>query len=129
MLVSVVTSGLALSSGKPARGVSCLLPRFPEFTPEEHHVGIGSDDLSQSRFGPKGQQFIQPGLSALENDVNAEPEACKADHSVFELIERNERPFRPCENFGGVDSRAEGPWLGERMALWAGSAVGAGSID
>jgi len=37
---------------------------------------------------------------------------------VVRLIERNGQPFRPHEDFGGIDSRAEGPWLGERLALW-----------
>ena len=32
---------------------------------------------------------------------------------------RKERPFRPYEVIGGIDSRAEGPWLGELLARWA----------
>ena len=54
--------------------------------------------------------------SALGNDVtqNLRPEG-----PIFKLIEGNERPCRPHENFGGIDSKAEGPWLGEPLALRA----------
>ena len=31
----------------------------------------------------------------------------------------NERPCRPHENIDDIDSRAEGPWLGELLAPWA----------
>ena len=42
-----------------------------------------------------------------------------AENSVLKLIERSGRPFRPRGNFRGIDSRAEGPWLGELLAPWA----------
>ena len=38
---------------------------------------------------------------------------------VFSLVKRNYRPFRSHQDFGGINSRAERPWLGELLARWA----------
>ena len=68
-----------------------------------------------------GQQFTQPGPfgpGKRRKKQDLRPEGPNIP-LVFRLIERNDRPFRPHENFGGIDSRAEGPWLGELLAPWA----------
>ncbi len=58
------------------------------------------------------------GPSALGNDSKKQdlrPEGLNIP-LVFRLIERNDRPFRPQEDFRGMNSRAEGLWLGELLA-------------
>ncbi len=64
-----------------------------------------SERLSPGLAAQVGQQFPQPGpFGALR---------------PWET-HRKERPaLQASQDFGGIDSRAEGPWLGELLALWA----------